>query len=532
MNRKLLVLPALLGVLAPGLAACGGSDSGGANSGKPIVVGTTDSITLTKDNPAPLDPATSYDSATWNVFYNTFQMLLRYPRSGTNPEPDAAEKCGFTDQRGQVYQCTLRKGLTFSNGHALTAEDVKFSVERMLAINSDNGPASLIAGVSTVQAPDDHTVIFQLKAPDTTFPLKLATPAAAILDSHVYAKDKPFEGFKIVGSGPYTLDDFKQGDRAVFSRNANYQGTLKLNNSKVELRMFSSADTMESELKSGTVDVATRTMRPDQINRLLKGGTKDVKLTEAAGTEARYLFFDTTDAAVRPKAVRQAIAQIMDRQTLTRDVFQRTAEPLYSPVPVGITGHANSFFKAYGDPNTAKAKALLHAAGIDGKVAFDYWYRKDLAGSSNKEEAEAIKRQLDASGLFDVTLKSEQWNVFLTQVKKHKYAAYALSWLPDFPDPDNYIAPFFDRDNFLKLPYQSDVIQRQVIPETRQQSQRSATISDFENAQKIIAQDVPMLPLWQGKQYIAARSDITGVEWALNSSTTTQFWELGRGVTG
>ena len=126
---------------------------------------------------------------------------------------------------------------------------------------------------------------------------------------------------------------------------------------------------MEAELRKGAVDVATRTLRPDQINRMLKAGdSESVKLTEAAGTEARYLFFDTTDPAVRPKAVRQAIAQILDRQALTRDVFQRTEEPLYSPVPGGITSHANSFFKAYGDPSAVKAKALLHAAGIDGKV--------------------------------------------------------------------------------------------------------------------------------------------------------------------
>ena len=55
---------------------------------------------------------------------------------------------------------------------------------------------------------------------------------------------------------------------------------------------------------------------------------------------------------------------------------------------------------------------------------------------------------------------------------------------------------------------------------------------DFGKAQDLIANEVPMLPLWQGKQYIAARSDITGVEWALNSSTTTQFWELGWGQAG
>jgi peptide/nickel transport system substrate-binding protein len=57
-------------------------------------------------------------------------------------------------------------------------------------------------------------------------------------------------------------------------------------------------------------------------------------------------------------------------------------------------------------------------------------------------------------------------------------------------------------------------------------------VADFEEAQKIVANDVPLLPMWQGNQYLAARSDITGTEWALNASSTTQFWELGRGVGG
>src|SRR6478672_6717707 len=121
MNRKLLVLPALLGVMTPLLTGCGGS-GGGSGGGKAIVVGTTDSIELTKDNPAPLDPATSYDSATWNIFYNTFQMLLTYPRGSTTPTPDAASDCHYTDTGGLTYQCTMRDGLTFSNGDALTAQ--------------------------------------------------------------------------------------------------------------------------------------------------------------------------------------------------------------------------------------------------------------------------------------------------------------------------------------------------------------------------------------------------------------------------
>ena len=157
MIRKSLVLPALLGMLVPVLASCGMvGDSGG--DGDAIVVGTTDKLELTEENPAPLDPATAYDINSWNILQNTFQTLMRMPRTGSEPEPDAAERCAFADRLSEQYRCTLRDGLTFTNGHDLTAEDVKFSVERMLKIKNPNGPFPLLANVDTVETPDELTV--------------------------------------------------------------------------------------------------------------------------------------------------------------------------------------------------------------------------------------------------------------------------------------------------------------------------------------------------------------------------------------
>jgi peptide/nickel transport system substrate-binding protein len=528
MNRKLLMLPALVGVMAPLIVGCGASSGGSGGSGKAIVVGTTDSIELTKDNPAPLDPATSYDSATWNIFYNTFQMLLTYPRGSTTPTPDAAKECHYLDVTGLTYQCTLQDGLQFSNGHSLTSEDVKFSIDRMKKINFSAGPASLISGVKTVETPDPRTVTFHLKAPDATFPAKLATPAAAIVDHEVYDADKPYDGWKLIGSGPYTLDSFDQGNKGVFSKNSHYKGILKLNNSKVELRMFDDSAKMQAALKSGAVDVMSRTLSPDQINSLQDSTDTDIKLTESPGGEARYLFLNTDAPGLKSMAVRQAMARVIDRQAITRDVYKRTAEPLYSVVPQGITGHVNSFFNAYGDPNVSAAKSLLRAAGFTGKVPLTINFRRDTGGTMNQAEAEEIKRQLDASGLFDVQVQSEQWNAFLKAASQRKYQIFAISWLPDFPDPDNYIAPFFDKDNFLNLPYQSAQIENQILPQTRKQAQRSTASAGFGNAQKIIAHDVPLLPLWQGKQYIASSEDVSGGERSLDPSTIMMVWELSR----
>ena len=89
MISRTLVLPtAVAGLLASVLAACAGSDGDGGKGGS-IVVGTTDRIVVTRDAPAPVDQAASYDVGTWNVLRNTFQTLLRLPRSGTQPVSDA-----------------------------------------------------------------------------------------------------------------------------------------------------------------------------------------------------------------------------------------------------------------------------------------------------------------------------------------------------------------------------------------------------------------------------------------------------------
>jgi peptide/nickel transport system substrate-binding protein len=531
MNRKLLVLPALIGLATLPLTGCG-SGSGSDDGGKPIVVGTTDTFQMSKDNPAPFDPATGYDIGSWNVFNNTYQTLLRLPRSGTDPEPEAAQECHFTDSRGEQYRCTLRSGLTFSNGHRITSADVKFSIDRMIRINDPDGPASLLSNVDKVETPDASTVVFHLSGPDSTLPFKLATPAADIVDSRAYSGTKVHPGYNVVGSGPYTLKSFTEGKNAVFVRNPRYKGSLTLNNSKIELRFFTSSKDMQKALTDGSIDVMSRTMSPAQVTALSQGTDADVKLTEAPGTEIRYLVFNTADPTVGRLPVRQAIASLVDRQTLTKDVYQRTTTPLYSLVPQGITGHTNAFYDDYGDePNLAAARAYLDRAHIDTPVPVTLSYTTTHYGEATASEFAMLKSELESGGLFKVTLQGvADWNGYKASYRAHEFQVFGMGWFPDFPDPDNYVAPFLGKDDFLRLAYVNPQIRDQIIPTTRQKTERSGAVGDFEEAQKIIARDVPILPLWQGKQYIAARSDITGTEWALNASSTTRFWELGRGV--
>ncbi|MEV7321007.1 ABC transporter substrate-binding protein [Streptomyces sp. NPDC093970] len=531
MNRKTLVLPAVIGLLTPVLAACGGSGSG-SNGGDAIVVGTTDGFTATKDAPAPLDPAYSYDVGGWNVLRQTVQTLMSQPKGEGDPVPDAAESCSFTDSGSERYACKLREGLKFSDGNAVTAADVKWSMERALRIKSDSGVFALLSNIDTIETQGDREIVFHLKSPDATFPYKLSTPVAGVLNPKDYDKDKLRDGFDVDGSGPYTFKADVQNDSMVtgtFTKNPNYKGSVTVNNDKVVLRSFKDADAMGAAIDKGDIDVMTRSMSPAQINKLDAGDDANVDLVEMSGLEIRYLGFNTDAPSVKSKAVRQAIAQIVDRAGLVSKVYGTQAEPLYSLVPASVTGHSNSFFNRYGDPSVAKAKDMLTAANITTPVKIALHYTTDHYGSATKQEFEVLKQQLNGSGLFDVSIEGTPWSTYQTAERKGAYDVYGMGWFPDFPDADNFLAPFLDKDNFLKSPYVNNKIINTLIPESRRTADRASASGSLTEIQNTVADDVPVLPLWQGKQYVAARDDITGVAYALNSSASLQLWELGRG---
>ncbi|NXY96723.1 peptide-binding protein [Streptomyces sp. BR123] len=534
MNRKTLVLTAAAGLLTPALAACGSSTGGGAGTGA-IVVGTTDRYEAADYAPAPFDPAYAYDAGAWNVLRQTVQTLMHTPRGGGQPVPEAASDCRFTDNGNESYRCTLRPGLKFANGEPLTAKDVKFSIDRVRAINAENGPSSLLSTIDTVEAKSADTVVFHLNTPDATFPYKLATPAAGIVSEKTYDAKRLRGGFAVDGSGPYTMKAEVKGDhlvRAVFTKNPHYKGDLKLQNDKVELRTFTDSAAMGKALTDGRIHMVSRTLSPAQIAEFSTNAPKGVKLTQMPGLEIRYIGFNTEAPAVKDKAVRQALAAAVDRNAIISKVYGKSAQPLYSLVPTSVAGHVNSFRNKYGEANTAKAAALLKDAGIKTPVKLTLNYTKDHYGDGTAAEFETLKNQLNSTQLFDITVQGSDWTEFRPAQKKGDYAAYGLGWFPDYADPDNFLAPFLEQDNFLGTPYANSTVRTKLIPESRKAVDRNVAGPAISEMQDIVAEDVPVLPLWQGKQYVAARDGITGVEWSVNAISDLQLWELGRGVSG
>lgn len=504
------------------LAGCGLISDDSAGEAKRIVVGTTSA-------PSTLDPAAAWDGS-WELYRNVYQTLLAFPTGSAKPQPDAAQNCEFTDSASQSYRCTLRKGLKFSDGEPLDSKAVKHSLDRIRTIGSKVGPKDLFGSLDRIETPDPLTVVFILKTSDATFPYVLGSPAASLVAPKEYPADKVRDDGKITGSGPYVLDSYKEGAEAVLSRNGSYAGFANRRNDGVTIRYFTESAKMVSALKGKEIDATYRGLSAKEVLDLQtpESHKLGVQVVENTGSEIRYLVFNPKDPAVAKPAVRQAIAQLIDRGVLVSQVYQGTAEPLYSMVPKGVVGHKTPFYDKYGHSDVEKAKKILKEAGVPTPVDLTFWYTTDRYGSSTADEFTEIKRQLDESGLFRITLRSQPWKTFQEGYKSGQYPVFGRGWFPDFPDPDNFIAPFVGKENAVGTPYEPAKILGELLPKSRRESDRSAGVREFEEAQQIFAEDVRLLPLWQGKLYVAAREDIAGGERALDPQTAMQMWELYR----
>ncbi|MFF3614010.1 ABC transporter substrate-binding protein [Streptomyces sp. NPDC002580] len=525
MRNQWPVLPIMAGLASGLLTGCGSETGDSGSRGSSVVMGMSDDVLAT-------DPASGYDPGSWLLFNNVFQSLLSFPKGGTEPEPDAAEKCAFTDADTKVYQCTLKDGLQFSNGDDLTSADVKYSFDRMLKINDGAGPAIMFPMLDSVRTPDAKTVVFRLKDADATFPSKIASGAGSIVDHREYATNGLREDGEAVGSGPYKLDSFSD-DKAVFSVNPKYKGTALGKGADITLKFFHGDQAgLKKALLDNQVDIAYRGLAADAIADIENGTESDsgINVVEGTSAEVQHMVFNMNDPVVGKPGVRKAIAHLLDRDALVDEVYRNTATPLYSIIPAGITGHSTSYFDTYGArPSRSKAAAALRTEGVTGKVKLTLWSTPSRYGPSTDQEFKAIAAQLNASGLFDATVKSVPYAQYEKDIAKGKYGVYVKGWVPDYPDPDNFTAPFFGKGNVLKNNFTNDLIIDKLIPKTAAESDRSSTSGEYGKVQDLVAEDLPMIPIWQAKQYAVARDNVYGLENCLDASTVFRFWEISKG---
>lgn len=531
---------ALAGVSAFALTACtgpsgGGTSTGGAAGGT-ITYGTTDKVVT-------LDPAGSYDAGSFMVMNQIYPFLLNAKPGSADASPDIAESASFTSPT--EYTVKLKPGLKFANGHALTSSDVKFSIDRVVKIADPNGPAALLGNLKSVEAKDDSTVVFTLKAGnDQVFPGVLAANSGPIIDEEVFPADKVLGDDDIVKgrpfAGPYTIESYKKNELVSLKANPDYQGLLgKPANEGANIKYYADSNNLKLDVQEGNIDVAGRSLTATDAADLEKDSK--VKVHKGPGGELRYIVFnfDTMPFGAKtpnadPKkalAVRQAMAHIVDRDAIATQVYKGTYLPAYSVVPDGFNGAIQPLKELYGDgngkPSLEKAKKAFTDAGIAGTVDIKLQYNPDHYGKSSGDEYAMIKEQLEKSGLFKVDLQSTEWVTYSKARTADAYPVYQLGWFPDYSDADNYLTPFFVPGNFLKNHYENPAVTELVTKQltTQDKGEREKVLGE---AQTAVAKDLSTLPLLQGAQLMVAGADVKGVEQTLDASFKTRLGVISK----
>jgi peptide/nickel transport system substrate-binding protein len=513
------------------LAACGGddgdsdtdADDDAATTGTTVVVGSTDTVTN-------IDPAGEFDRPSNNIVDSLYEKLLTIPAGETEPVPQAAESCDWTDD--VTYTCTLKEGLQFSDGSDLTAEDVVHSFQRNLTIQHESGGWTLMTGVSeeeggSVEAMDDLTVVFHLASPNALWPLILSAPnMGSIVPSDTYPLDALQPNDQVIGSGPYVIGDFDPSQQIALVPNENYTGDRVVNNGGVIIQKFEQASALKQAIEAGDVNVAYPSLGvTDTADLQDNGAERGVEVLVGGGASINYLVMQTGREPLDNVAVRQAIAQVIDRESIAESVYQGTVTPLYGPIPSLFDGHTPSFQERYGAPDPDAAAALLADAGVETPVAFDLWWMPDRYGEEIGDMYAEIERQLEATGLFDVTLESESWESYSTTFSDGSKDAFDLGWFPDYPDAENYLTGFYASDdrNFLQAGYSNSEMD-QILGEVVVNTDQEERIALFEQASDIVAEDVPIIQLWEQDHLAYAREGVEGVSDTLDASFIFRYY--------
>jgi len=489
-DRRLAAAVVLLAVLVLG----GCRTPGNTPSPTPSTPGSTPRpfTVLTTDPIRVVDPAAMTDASSAVLAYNVFQRLMTADPGGSVLKPDAARECLFTT--ATTYSCTLNEELTFHNGHRLTSEDVKFSIERAMRLDVPGSSAPLLrASLRRIEAPDDLTVRFLLGRPDTQFGWALASPAASIVDSEVYDADRVREPKdSVVGSGPFLVEKLPAAE-VLLKRHPTYVGRTPARLAELVYRTVADSATVEDAMTKGTVEVVWRGLDPAAITRL----QQQVQSSPEEQTETGYqptlltgvrvlqLVWSPESPGRRSKPLRTAIAVALQGD--------RTSASL---VPAGVGGHTPTF------PRGGKARPK-----VTWKTRINLTLGYDPRIPGGRDLAVQIRTRLEDTGALSVKLAPGEAAADLQLVDRKAWTATALAWLQPYLD-----AP---------LP---EVAQTVDTVETQFRGTTDPAAADRLLAvlQRQSAVDLTVLPISQSDEYLYARAAVE-----VDALSFGPGWQLG-----
>lgn len=315
---------------------------------------------------------------------------------------------------GTVYTFHLQSGVTFSDGTPLKASDVVAALERVTSDESTSARKKNLSIMKTIEAPDDGTVKVTLSARSQSFLFYLTATGAAVT--------KPNAGnpeTTVIGTGPYTVAGWKQGDSITLTRNDKYWGE-QAKNKEVVYRFFKDATAENNALLAGQLDLVTEATSPDMLTQFDK--RSDFSIVEGTSTTKELFNFNDAVAPFNNPDVRRAIRQATDRKALLKAVWADRGQILGSMVPPTDPWYED--LTSIDDHNVAGAKQLLAKAGHPDGLSFTVDY---VPSDAINIVAQGLKSQLAQAGI-TITLNPVDDATWTDKVyKNHDFQATIMT---------------------------------------------------------------------------------------------------------
>jgi peptide/nickel transport system substrate-binding protein len=514
---NLLRRPATRRQAMQGAAAVGLSSValGGLSVRESTAQDTTTLVVASGADAVTLDPHVSFDGQSPLLWRAVYERLIEYDGDTLDLVPHLAESYEVSDD-GLTYTFKIRPGITFTDGEPLDAAAAKLSIERQIGV--EQGIAWAFAPVTSIETPDDMTVVLTLSAPSDIVLSAFAGPYAPYIISPKAIRDNEVDGDwaqawlrdNMVGTGPYVLDSYSQSQQAVFSRNPDYWGGWDGEHfERIVVAYVKEPATERLQLEQGEVDVAL--FLPDDAVEEMDGA-EGVVVTDVPSWNLYYLGLPCHEGPTADKKVRQAISYGLDYETWVNDVMRGKAQQARGPIPSNFVGFNPDTPQYTYDPD--KARALLAEAGYpDGGFTIPYTYETgyfwkrplgELFQANMADLGITVEiQELSPSAWFDLMSNPET-----------AHHAFGVVWWPTLDTPYDFLYSLFATGaqgtagyNWI---YYSNPELDALLEAGTSEPDETKRMELYAQAQDLLVEDAPALFVYEKSYRLPMRDNVEG----------------------
>lgn len=468
-----------------------------------------------RSDPPTLNPITSSDNSSHLIISTIFNSLVKYDACD-NIVGDLAENWELSED-GKSYTFKLKKGIKWHDGAPFTAEDVKFTFQKLFEpeTNTYNRALYQVNGKNPkIEVLSGDRIRFTLPEPFAPF-LSNLTQLGIIPKHLLEGKDINRDSFNWnpIGTGPFKLKEWRSSERILLQANLDYfEGAPKLK--RIAFIIIPSAESKRIALLTGSVDMGEIT--PEDLRAL--SGSKELKIYDREQYVYYFMGYDLSNKLFDHN-LRAAINYATDKQSIINAIFQKNAEPAYGPIPTGSKYYSDSCKKYQRD--LKKAKLLLHRSGWREKKGKKFLYRDGESlqfevcypSSSTPCEKAAVflQAQLAEVGI-DMHLKGMEFSALLSRCNPKEFQAVILNWAENC-DPDCYTewhSSQIGENGMNFVSYSNPKVDRllEAGRATTDPTKRKEIYAQF---QKVVTEDAPYLFLWSPRGLVAVNKRVENI---------------------